>query len=139
MSKRDDELMIQSLSATWVQRSAPVAGTTAMASANAAFPTNQLSSGKFKHNVTSLSYSIKNTTAAAVTVSAQIIDSSIGGTVLADWDFIVAAGAAVQGTFPLANFSGLKGNDVVAAMTPPASSVVQKIAMAGWTDEMVNG
>ena len=139
MAKRDDELFIASLAQNWVVRSAPAAGTTAVAAASSAFPAAALNTGKFRHNANSLNYSIKNTTAAAVTVTAQISDGSIGGTVLADWDFIVAAAAAVQGTFPLGNLPGIKGNDLVASMTAPASSVVQKVSMDGWTDLMVNG
>ena len=132
MSQREDELLIASLSNRWSTRSAPAAGTTATASV-------AIESPKARQNVTSLSYSIKNLTAAAVTVTAQISDSSISGTVLADWDFIVATGAVVQGTFANLDIPGLRGNPLVFSMAPPASSVSQKISAAGWTDQMVNG
>jgi len=132
MSKRDDELMIASLTNRWSTRSAPAAGTTAVTNVAIEGP-------KARQSVTSLSYSIKNTTAAAVTVTAQVSDASIGGSVLVDWDFIVATGAAVEGTFANLDLPGLRGSPLVFSMTAPASSVVQKIAAAGWTDQMVNG
>lgn len=133
MSKREDELLIASLTNRWSTRSAPAAGTTAVCNVAIEGP-------KAKQSITSFSYSVNNAKgAAAVTVTGQISDASIGGTVLADWDFVVAAAAAVQGTFANLDIPGLRGSPLVFSMTPPNASATMKVAAAGWTDQMVNG
>lgn len=132
MSKRESELMIAELSQRANARSAPAAGTTASCSVQPATPNGRL-------NLNTYAYSIKNMTAAPVTVTASVSDASIAGTVLMDWDFVVAAAAAVQGAFTKLNVQGLRGNSITCWMSAPASSVVQKVAMATWEDNMVNG
>jgi len=131
MSKRSEGLITDFYSNGFVARSAPAAGTTCVATVTPANPMTRA-------NVEYLTYSVKNTTAAAFTVTATVSDASIGGTVLADWDFIVTNGVAAQGSLPL-DLPGLRGNAVVASITPPASSVVQKVSIGGWFDGMVNG
>jgi len=132
MSKRESELMVAQLAHMATARSAPAAGTTASCSVTPASPKSRLTLDTF-------AYSIKNMTATPVTVTGTVSDSSLNGTVLMDWDFVVAAAAAAQGAFTMLDVVGIRGNSITCWLSAPAASVVQKVAMATWEDKMVNG
>jgi len=132
MSKRTAGLQADELSNRTVARHAPAAGTTAAATVAPGSPIARVTVNTFM-------YSVTNKTAAALTFTGQITDASIGGTVLADFDFQVAAGATASNAFTKLNVPGVKGNAVLGSLTGPSSSVVQKVGIATWTDSMVNG
>lgn len=126
MSKKENELLIYSLANRWVAHHEPAAGTTCVGTVAAI--------AKAQHNTTSLSYSILNTTAAAVTCTLSIRDASIAGTVLSQWKFTVATATAQQGTFANLDLPGIMSNALVAEFGTPASSVTQSLSMCGWTE-----
>lgn len=131
MSKKEDELIIYSLANRWVQASNPAAGATC---------TGQIAAlTKAQHNVTSMSYSLVNMTAAAVTVALSIRDASIGGNVLARWNFVQAAASGSQGTFANLDMPGIMSNAVVFEFGTPQSSVTQTGSMIGWTEAERSG
>ena len=110
----------------WTETNNPAAGTTCVISVAAA--------GGSRHVIEQLLVSQRNQTAAAYTATLTVRDSSIGGTVLAQQDFLTGAAAMTQGN-PQIEVRGLHGNAVVAHFAPPAASVTQKITAAGHTEE----
>src|SRR5690242_8877772 len=98
MAKREEELIISSLADRWSATHNPAIGVTAVANVNSQFTTNGLGN-KYRHNLTSLSYSLKGANAAVAPMTLSVRDGSIGGTVRAQWDFILGIAGSVQGTF----------------------------------------
>lgn len=138
MSKRGEELLIASLSDRWSATHSPSIGVTAVANVNSQYTANGLGN-KYRHNLTSLSYSLKGVNAAAAAMTLSVRDGSIGGTVRAQWDFIVAIAGSAQGTFANLDIPGITNTDLYAEWGTPSSSVTAKVTIAGWTDRMVNG
>lgn len=125
MAKKTDELIIHQLADRWTVTHNPAAGTTVIAS--------QAGVAKALHQLTTLNCSIANMTAAAVTVTLSVRDSSIAGTVLAQFGYVVGTNSATQSSYYL-DLPGLIGNAIVAEMGTPAASVTQKITICGWTE-----
>jgi hypothetical protein len=139
MSKRGEELLIASLSDRWSANHTPSIGVTCTANVNAQFTSNGLGN-KYKHNLTSLSYSLNAVKSAGVsTMTLSVRDASIGGPVRAQWAFVVAAAGAQQGTLANLDIPGLNATDLFAEFGAPNASVSASVTMAGWTDRMVNG
>jgi hypothetical protein len=96
MSKRGEELLIASLSDRWSATHNPSIGVTCRGKRE--FPIHVERFGnKYRHNLTSLSYSLKGEAAGGCD-DLSVRDGSIGGTVRAQWDFIVAIAGSAQGT-----------------------------------------
>lgn len=126
MAKKSDELIIYEYSNRFVAHHEPAAGTTCVGTV-AAIP-------KALHNAVSLSWSVLNQTAAAVTSTLSIRDGSIAGTVLTQWKIVTAAAGANQACFSNLELSGIMGNALVFEFGTPASSVTQTGALCGWTE-----
>jgi hypothetical protein len=129
MASKDSSLTIDYYSNRFAARSAPSAGTSCVATQAA--PASPIS----RINVENVLYSIRNSTAAGVTYTLSVRDASSGGTVLADFDFVVATATQQQGSLYV-QVPGLRGNAVVAEFGTPASSVTQKVIMTGFLESL---
>lgn len=129
MAYRDRQLLIDSLGHIWSDTTA-AAGTTCAVSVSA-------SSSHERYHLTSLGWSVKNTQAAATTVSVNVAHASgtTAPTVLGSWDIVVAAGATAQDTWRV-HFSGKKGQGIQAYFAPvSATSVVEKVTACGYVEK----
>ena len=91
------------------------------------------SSGSTRMMLTNIPWSVKNMTAAAATVSLNVRDSSIGGTLRASWDIVVATNSSLQDSF-MVNIKGLRGQAINVDFGLPASSVNCKVTAVGWEE-----
>lgn len=125
MSKRSDGLLADELAHRWAVTSAPAAGATVVASVSAAQAHEKLT-------LDCLSYTIKNMSAAAFTVTTSVRDASVAGTVLASWDEII--GVAVTGGKHLEGLgiSTAKGNSLFFTQDTVLASVKATVNATGW-------
>jgi hypothetical protein len=130
MANSSDGLFRDYMRERWTASSAPTAGTTCVASVG----NSATMHSKARNIVESLIYSARNVTAATVTLTASIRAASIAGTVLASWDILLAANASVQDCFAQLNIPAPRGQDLFAEFGTPATSVTQKVSIAGWTE-----
>lgn len=128
MAKKADELIIDSLSNNWQQNHAPSAGSTCTASVQPS-----MAGSHERLHLTQLGWSVYNK-GATYTVSLNVRDASINGSVLATWNMVIAAGASLQDSWAV-NLIGLKGNAINVDFGLPASSVTQTVSIAGWRNQ----
>ena len=129
MNPKANQSLIQSLTNRWEAIHNPSANTTCVASVAAV--------ANARHRATNILASCRNQTAADVTTTLTIRDSSYAGTVLAQLDWLTYAADAVIIAAPV-NISGLLGNAVFVEFGTPAASVTQKVALSGWTENPGN-
>ena len=129
MAYKSDELLIASMAHTWSNSSNPAAGTTCVAqSTTPKDPTGRC-------NMSAMNISVRNVSGASVTVTASIRDTSIAGTVLSAFDFIVGNNASTAQSFFLGLVSNpTLGAPLVAEFGTPVASVTQKITISGWNE-----
>lgn len=131
MSKKSEELEIYELANRWNAHHEPAIGTTCTASVGVV--------PKARHNVVSLSYSLVNLTAAAITQPLSIRDASIAGTVLCKFNVLQAANTGSQQCFANLELPGIMSNDVFVEFGTPGASITQTVAMCGWTENERSG
>lgn len=127
MAIRDAGLIIDSLGHNFNKVGNPNAGTTCTVSVAPSCSTTRMM-------LSNLGWSIRNAGAAAYTATLNVRDASIGGTVLATWDIVIGAAAGLQDTW-LVNVKGLRGNAINVDFGTPASSVTQRVSLAGWEEK----
>lgn len=127
MSKKSEQLEQEQLSNRWNVTNAPAIGVTCTASSGA--PQTQ---GRMVMDV--LLWSVNNGKgAAAATFTGSVRDASIGGTVLASWEVVVAAGGSLgDAYYPWT--TGINGNALVFEFGTPNASVTQRATIAGWQE-----
>ena len=103
----------------------PAAGTTAVVSVAAV--------NNVRHYADRFSVSQRNQAAAAYTATLTLRDSSIAGTILAQWEFVTAVNTVDRFSERLA-MPGLLSNAMFLVWDPPAASVTQKIALATYRE-----
>lgn len=129
MANKADALLTDYLYERWNAVSAPAAGTTCVANVGA--------TGMPAYNrimIEMISFSARNVTAAAVTLTLSARAASIAGTSLGSWDFIVGANASIQDCYSQVNIAGIRGQDVFLEFGTPQASVTQKISASGWKE-----
>jgi hypothetical protein len=130
MSKGVDGLLDDYFRARWSSTNAPAAGTTCVATTGVV----NLSS-RSRNIIEMLGFSARNVTAAAVTMTLSVRSASIAGTVLASWDFILAANVGIQDCYSQLNINAPRGQDIVVEFGTPVASVTQKVSVSGWTEQ----
>jgi len=128
MSKKSDQLEQEQLANRWNVTNNPAIGVTCVASSPAPNAVN----GRMLMDV--LLWTVNNGKgAAAATFTGSIRDASIGGTVLNQFDVVVAAGGSNQDAFyPWT--PGINGNALVFEFGTPQASTIQKATIAGWQE-----
>jgi hypothetical protein len=131
MAGKDAALIIQSLSKRWTQTSNPSAGASCIATQAlvAGEPTGRI-------NLTTLTATQKNLTAAAVTSTLNVRVASITGTVLSSMEFVTNTGV-VEWRNNYYDLPGKAGQSMVIEWGTPNASVIQKMTVCGWTEGMV--
>lgn len=129
MAYRDRALIIDSLGNNWNQ-STIAPGVTASASVSVAI--------KERIALTQLGWSMKNLTAANATAHLQVRDASIAGTILAQWEIVVAAGLTAQDSW-VVNIKGLRGSPLYIGFNTAQASVGYGLSVAGWRDSLSDG
>lgn len=127
MAIRDAGLIIDSLGHNFNVNASPTSGTTCTASVAP-------SSGTTRVMLTNLGWSLRNATGAAYTATLNVRDASIAGTVLASWDIIIGTSSSLQDTW-VVNVKGLRGRNLNVDFGAPASSITQKVSLAGWEEK----
>ena len=130
MAFRDKALIIDSLGNNWNANSTPAAGATCSASVTPAV--------KERIHLNQLGWSIRNAQAAAYAATLNVRHASIGGTVIGSWDIQAAAGGGLQDSWAV-NLMGKRGVPLNVDFGVPASSVTQKVSIAGWRDTLSDG
>lgn len=129
MSKKSEQVEMDSLINRWIATNAPAIGITCTASSGAP------ETGGGRLYLDSILWSVNNgKNAAAATFTASIRDASIGGTVLESWDVIVAGGASVVDDYYTV-VPGLVGNAIVFEFGTPQASTSQKATIGGWQED----
>ena len=128
MSKKDSQLLIDSLARRWVATHSPSAGTTCVAQAPAAVPGGM-------HYLDALGFSAVQAGGPAQTLVLTVRDSSIAGAVKAQYKMWLPATASVQDTWAVKEHS-IAGDTLFVEFGTPNASVVQTINLAGWTEEI---
>lgn len=137
MANRDRALLIDSLGTNWAVTStsngSAAAGTTAAASVSGSVSTERI-------HMTQLGWSIRNNGAAAFTATLNVAHASgtTVPTVIGSWDVVPAAAGSAQDSW-FVNYLGKKGKGLQAYFAAPATSVVQKVSIAGWRDTLSDG
>ena len=129
MSNRSAGLVVDFYATRFNATHAPAAGTTCTASVSAVNPSAKV-------NLATIGFSVRNHLAASTTFTLSVRDASIAGTVLASWDWFLAAGTSATDTWNDCKIQGLRGNAIVAEFGAPNASVVQKVTIAGWHDAL---
>ena len=126
MNPKTQEALIHSIFSRTGVTSNPAAGTTAVASV-AAVP-------KTRYTIDTVIASQRNKTAANYTATLSLRDSSIAGTLLAQWEFSTAADGAERLAEGKLGVPGLVNSGVFAVWDPPAASVVQKVTIVAYRE-----
>lgn len=138
MASSSDGLFKDYMRERWTLTSNPAAGATCVGSASgsggAGLPSTNSIATKERYIIESLIASARNATAAAVTLTANIRAASIGGSIIASWDVIVAVGGSYQDCFAQLNYPAPRGQDLVVDFGTPVASVTQKVSAAGWVE-----
>lgn len=126
MNRHSDEALIASLVDRWSETHNPAAATTCVA--------EHAALGNTKHIVDVLVVSQRNQTAAIYTATLTVRDASIAGTIRAQIEFTTAVGLTDRFSEAV-KIPGLRGSAVSVSFAPPAASVTQKIAIAGYSEQ----
>ncbi len=129
MSKKSEQVEMDSLINRWISTNAPSIGVTCTASSG--LP--ETAGGRMYMD--SILWSANNGKgAAAATFTASIRDASIGGTVLESWEIVVAAGAGVVDDY-YTTVPGIVGNAIVFEFGTPNVSTTQRATIGGWQED----
>ena len=129
MAYRDRALIIDSLGNNW-NNTTYAAGVTASGTVSVA--------AKERLALTQLGWSMKNLTAANATAHLQVRDASIAGTLLAQWEIVVAAGLTAHEAWKV-DIHGLKGSSMYFGFNTAQASVSYGLSTAGWRDSLSDG
>jgi hypothetical protein len=138
MSKGIDGLLDDYYRQRLAPTSAPAGGTTCVANTNSAM--QQKISGRQRCILESVVFSVKNLTAAASTVTMEVREASITGTVLASVDIITAAGATSTDCYSQWYIAASRnaGNGdyghLSVSFNTVQTSVVQKLNVSAWLE-----
>ena len=133
MAAHDKALIIDSLCNTWSASSGTVAsGASCQAVVTAA-------GAKSYSHMTSLGWSMRNPSAVTVACTLVIAHVSVQGTVVASWDIQLAPGPTASFDNWAVNIKGKKGASLAAGFQSSATSVFQKVSIAGWYDSLSDG
>ena len=129
MAAHDRALIIDSLGNGW---------TDSTAGANVTLTPGVTPAIKGRAHLTQLGWSMKNLTASNATTVMTVRDASIAGTILGQWEIIVAAGVTGHDCWN-PNIQGLRGNRLLGTFSTVQASVNYSLSLAGWIDTLGDG
>ncbi|SRR5258706_482780 len=131
MSKKSEQVEMDSLINRWIGTSAPAVGATCVAQSGTSAP--ETLGGRVYCD--GLLWSVNNGKgAAAATFTGSYRDASIGGAVLESFDVVVAAGGSAADAYYTV-VPGLVGNQVFFEFGTPNASAQQKATIVGWQED----